>query len=300
LSDSEISLLREEFEQFLGEAGEIFSNGTVADLSAPVLYSLSAPGKRLRPVLCMMFGGYQNKTQSRGLLFAAAALECIHTYSLIHDDLPAMDNDDLRRGIPTCHKKFSEWAAILAGDALNTFAFELLAEAYEPVLLPEAVKTLARKGGRVGMIAGQALDLKNERGSSSQESPSNANLQDTLQNIHLRKTAALIQASCVLGSLYAKTETESASGFGETLGLLFQVSDDLLDARGSNDAGKATLKDAKAGKLTYPFLYGMEESMRICADLETRALSYLARAPISETRRHALAELTRSLKDRTR
>ncbi|MCE9597843.1 MAG: polyprenyl synthetase family protein [Spirochaetia bacterium] len=300
MSPDGISRLKQEFDEFLGTTvRELFSSGTVPFLVEPVNYSLTAPGKRLRPMLCMMFANYRGPSDS-SILFAAAAVECIHTYSLVHDDLPAMDNDDLRRGRLTCHKAYSEWAAILAGDALNTFAFELLAEAnFAGAGLSDAIRILARAGGRTGMVSGQALDLENERGRGQ----ALANKHEILGQIHLRKTAALIAASCELGALISGLNRELVSDFGTKLGLLFQITDDLLDAHGSKDAGKATGKDAAAGKLTYPAVFGLKEAERICDELTQDTLTALGKTGLTESVKsysHALERLTVELKDRSR
>jgi geranylgeranyl diphosphate synthase type II len=293
--------IRGDFEDFLvSKIRPHFEAGSVPALNAPVLYSLENPGKRIRPVLFLMFAGYEDRGEERKL-FGAAALECIHTYSLIHDDLPSMDNDDLRRGRPSCHKQFSDWGATLAGDALNTYAFELLALAFEGRAdAALATGILAKLAGRQGMVSGQALDLLHEKG----RIPGDA---DALSRIHRMKTAALIRAACELGAVYAGADnahSAHAAAFGEALGMLFQITDDLLDARGSADAGKRTGKDAEAGKLTYPSVFGMEKSQQIARDFCAEALRILN--GIALPGRHglenkkALAELTESLPDRSK
>lgn len=292
-----ISTHKQDFEEFLNTTvRDLFSTQAVSFLIEPVLYSLNAPGKRLRPLLCMTFANYGDRSNV-STLFAAAAIECIHSYSLVHDDLPAMDNDDLRRGRPTCHKAYSEWAAILAGDALNTFAFELLARANLPASgLSDAILILSQSGGRTGMVSGQALDLENERGRGL----ALANKQEMLAEIHSRKTAALISAACEIGALIAGSDRTIAAEFGRKLGLLFQVTDDLLDAKGSKEAGKATGKDAAAGKLTYPAVFGMAETERICDQLTQETLSILATTALPRPSIEYLEQLTRQLKERSR
>ncbi|MDL2258545.1 polyprenyl synthetase family protein [Eubacteriales bacterium OttesenSCG-928-K08] len=218
-------------------------------------YSLFAGGKRLRPCLtlasCQMLGG----TLEQALPFACA-LEMIHTYSLIHDDLPAMDNDDLRRGRPTNHKVYGEAQAILAGDGLLSIAFEvMLSEAVENG--QEAVRAasaVARGAGVRGMVAGQCLDIQNEGKHEPDEK--------MLHNIHRGKTAALIIAAVEAGGLCAganAAELKALQTFGEQYGLLFQITDDLLDVIGEEEnMGKTLGKDAKTGKLTFPAVYGLE------------------------------------------
>lgn len=293
--------IRGDFEDFLvNKIRPHFEAGSVPSLAAPVIYSLETPGKRIRPVLFLMFAGYEDRGEERKL-FGAAALECIHTYSLIHDDLPSMDNDDLRRGRPTCHKQFSEWEATLAGDALNTYAFELIALAFEGRAdAALAAGILARLAGRQGMAAGQALDLAHEK----QRMPGDG---DSLARIHRMKTAALIRAACELGAVYAGADSSAcakAAAFGEALGVLFQITDDLLDARGSTEAGKRTGKDAEAGKLTYPSVFGMEKSEQMARDFCAEALRILNALSLPGRRgnenKQALAVLTESLPDRTR
>ena len=289
--------------------------GVAPQLAEPMIYSLDAPGKRIRPVLCLWSAGIGFSEQdpaaprARSACFAGAAIEAIHTYSLIHDDLPAMDDDDLRRGRPACHRQFSEWAAILAGDALNTYAFELLAFAAEtlgrPAALAEFVPVLAEGAGR--MVCGQALDLDFERGSAStlkrgsasdpagtrDESPAaREQVRARLDEIHRKKTAALIRASLELGAIVAGVDAAGRARFGEfgtDLGLLFQIADDLLDVQGDTASlGKTAGKDAASGKLTYPALYGLEESRRKAHDLQARLETLATELPV------ATPELTRA------
>jgi len=242
-------------------------------LSDAVGYSLLAPGKRLRPILvllaCRAAGGNEALA-----LPAAAAVEMIHTYSLIHDDLPAMDDDDLRRGLPTCHKKFGDALAILAGDALLTWAFEVLAERCPAAVAAVSCGELARGAGAAGMVAGQVLDLAAEGKIASAAPP--RTLAD-LEAIHRRKTGALFQASLRLGVYAAlgdrvdESVLAAVGAYGQAFGLMFQVHDDLLDVEGCSEiAGKRVGKDAARGKLTYPGLLGVEESRRradlLCRD----------------------------------
>ena len=266
----------------------------VAPLAEPMIYSLDAPGKRLRPVLCLWAAGIESESAgnknkddaaTRAALFAATALECIHTYSLIHDDLPAMDDDDLRRGRPSCHKKYSEWAAILAGDALNTFAFELLGDAAregaQPQIVPDLLRVLSEGAGR--MVCGQALDLDSERGDSAQPALTREPA-ELLGEIHRKKTAALIRSSVELGAILSganESGRAACRSYGENLGLLFQIADDLLDVEGeSHELGKTAGKDAAAGKLTYPALFGLDGSRQRARQLHDTLREQANRLPV--------------------
>jgi geranylgeranyl diphosphate synthase type II len=224
-------------------------------------YSLRAGGKRLRPALILecfnaCAHGKDRKTGYPSALAAAGAMELIHTFSLVHDDLPAMDDDDLRRGQPTNHKVFGEAMAILAGDAMVTMAFEILAVDADPVALPGLVRELAGASGPQGMIGGQVLDIDGENKRLSLPE---------LQQIHRMKTGALLTASCRLGAIAARREDllPAVTEFGRHLGLAFQIVDDVLDVTSTpQEMGKATGKDAGKGKNTYPSLLGLEESRR--------------------------------------
>jgi geranylgeranyl diphosphate synthase type II len=222
-------------------------------------HSVFAGGKRLRPILCMEAARMIAGQLPAGIEELGSALEMLHTYSLIHDDLPALDNDDLRRGKPTCHVVFGEALAILAGDALQTQAYEVLARLQCP---PEArvkiIEEIARGTGTVdGMIGGQVKDLEAER-----QKPDAA----TLEYIHRSKTGALITASLVSGGLYAgsgPTEIQRLRDFGRAVGLAFQIADDVLDVtQSSEQLGKTAGKDIESQKATYPALFGIEESLR--------------------------------------
>jgi geranylgeranyl pyrophosphate synthase len=221
-----------------------------------IRWSLFAPAKRFRPTLLLAVGQTFGARTER-LLRAACAFEMIHTYSLVHDDLPAMDDDDLRRGRPTCHVKFGEAAAILAGDALQALAFQTIAEdeTLDPALRVTLISELARAAGTPeGMVAGQAHDLAAESREDVGETE--------LELIHRRKTGALIQASARAGALVAGAtvrELEAVTRYALDLGLLFQITDDLLDVTATaEDLGKTPGKDARARKATYPSLYGLE------------------------------------------
>jgi geranylgeranyl diphosphate synthase type II len=234
-------------------------------------YSVSAGGKRVRPVLCLE-AARMFTPNLEGAIQAGCALEFIHTYSLIHDDLPALDNDDLRRGKPTNHKVFGEAIAILAGDALLTLAFQTLANApIEPARRVRVISEIAAAAGTVnGMVGGQVADV--EAGGKPVDAP-------TLEYIHRSKTAALIRGSIVAGALAggaADQDVERLRRFGEFIGWAFQVVDDLLDVEESSAAlGKTAGKDQAQQKATYPALYGLEKSRAIAADLEAKALAEL-------------------------
>jgi geranylgeranyl diphosphate synthase type II len=244
-------------------------------LTEAMRYSLLAPGKRLRPMLVFMAaeacGG--NETQA---LPAACAVEMVHTYSLIHDDLPAMDDDDMRRGLPTCHKKFGEALAILAGDALLTLAFQVLAEGYPPATAAGCCCELARGAGATGMVGGQVDDLAWEKKGGTL---------DALNHLHRRKTGALFGACLRLGLLAAEGERAGGPdeawlnglvGYGRCFGLAFQITDDLLDVEGcAAQAGKRVGKDAARGKLTYPGLLGAKESRQRANQLALEAQEHL-------------------------
>jgi geranylgeranyl diphosphate synthase type II len=245
-------------------------------LSRAVRYSLFAGGKRLRPTLVLAaaeaVGG-----RIEDALPTAAAFEMIHTYSLIHDDLPAMDDDSLRRGKPTSHVVFGEAMAILAGDALQAHAFGVIAESPPPCRLSSelrvrAIALLADAAGARGMVGGQVADLESEG------KPADA---ETLEFIHRHKTGALIRAAVEVGAVVGGGDEDEVSElrkFGDEIGLAFQIVDDLLDVVGTTETlGKSAGKDAKAGKATYPAVHGMEEARRRARELRERALPRLER-----------------------
>jgi geranylgeranyl diphosphate synthase type II len=238
-------------------------------------YSLFAGGKRLRPILCLAAAEAVGGDAGEALP-VACALEMIHTYSLIHDDLPAMDDDDLRRGQPTCHKKFDEATAILAGDGLLTEAFHTLAaaaprfEGREAVLL-EVTELLAKAAGYQGMVGGQMLDLMAEgRRVTLKE----------LETIHRLKTGALLTVATRAGALVGggnRVEVTALTSFGERFGLAFQVTDDLLDVEGTTaELGKPVGSDEKRGKATYPALLGLEASRQWAQRLVEEAVAILS------------------------
>lgn len=239
-------------------------------------YSLFAGGKRIRPILCMAAAEAVSDSPA-GVESCAATLELIHTYSLIHDDLPALDNDDLRRGVPTCHKVFGDAMAILAGDALLTLAFQVLAQmdcqAERKVAL---IAELATAAGTVGgMIGGQVCDLEGEG-----KHPDAA----LLETIHRAKTGELLRASLRMGAIYAGANGEqlrALSCYGEHVGLAFQIVDDVLDVEQSSEAlGKTAGKDAQQQKITFPAVYGLEQS-REMAEGE-RLAAHLALQPFDD------------------
>ncbi len=237
------------------------AEGVFRDHIEALRYSLYAGGKRVRPILCLAaasaVGG--DAVAETDLLPVACALECIHTYSLIHDDLPAMDNDELRRGKPTNHMLYGEAGAILAGDGLLTWAFDLLSNPAHGNLDAEKrlriIHVIARAAGPQGMVGGQALDIAHENTSFPFE---------TLQTIHRSKTGALITASVLAGGIGAganEKQLDALKRYGDQIGLAFQIVDDLLNATATTEQlGKAAGSDAELGKATYPAYFGVEET----------------------------------------
>jgi geranylgeranyl diphosphate synthase type II len=240
---------------------------TPRELAEAIRHSLLAPGKRLRPLLVLMACeacGYDHEAA----LPAACAVEMIHTYSLIHDDLPAMDDDDMRRGQPSCHAKYGEATAILAGDALLAQAFEVLATGIEPpAVAARCCAELAQAAGAGQLVGGQQDDLAAQFGEPNLEQ---------LERIHRRKTGAMINVSLRLGGLVARADgakLAALDAYGQRLGLAFQIVDDLLDCEGTaENLGKRTGKDADRGKMTFPAVLGMEESRRRARELVAAAI----------------------------
>jgi geranylgeranyl diphosphate synthase type II len=234
-------------------------------------YSVFAGGKRIRPILCLEAARVFSEDVTPAL-YPASGIECIHTYSLIHDDLPALDNDDLRRGKPTCHKQFGEATAILAGDALLTLAFELVGgtpvDAERRVAMLMEVATAA--GTVNGMVGGQMADIEAEGKRIGAK---------MLEYIHRSKTAALIRASVTAGAICAGAAAKDVTRlrkFGETIGWAFQVTDDILDVEESSAAlGKTAGKDVAQQKATYPALYGLPRSHEIATELANKAIAAL-------------------------
>lgn len=254
-----------------------------AELHEAMRYSVFAGGKRVRPALVVLAGEAWGGVRE-DLLVGGAALEMVHTFSLIHDDLPALDDDDLRRGRPTLHRARGEAMAVLAGDALLNRAFEVLSR--EPVSAPperrlEAVRLVADAVGTAGMIGGQVFDLQHE-GALDGDGPAHQAV-ESLERIHRLKTGALIEASTRLGAVYAGAGPEGieqAGRIGAELGLLFQIGDDILDEVGSSEElGKTPGKDRQAGKLTYPGLFGLEGSRKKALQAADRCLALIEGLP---------------------
>jgi geranylgeranyl diphosphate synthase type II len=244
-------------------------------LDAAMKYSLMASGKRLRPILCMAAAEtVGNPTDA--VVRTACAIEMIHTYSLIHDDLPAMDNDDMRRGNPTCNVQFDEATAVLAGDALLTLAFDMLSaksseEASNDTIILNIIHLIAAASGHKGMIDGQMRDIEAENTLPSL---------DALKKIHYLKTGALIEAAVVSGALLAGGDIKAIEKlriYANNIGLAFQVADDILNVEGdAATMGKATGTDASRNKATYPGILGLEKSREFTAELVNKALHALA------------------------
>ena len=241
-----------------------------AQLHAAMRYAVMAGGKRIRPVLLLAASRvFPSNIDPKA---AAVAIECLHTYTLIHDDLPCMDNSDLRRGKATCHKEFDEATALLAGDALLTFAFELISKAYqsEPVLATALISDLATASGSMRLIGGQMEDV--ERAGQDLDS-------ETLSFIHENKTAALLTAALTMGFRMGRPTEEQLKQIkkaGYHLGMTFQIVDDILDASATSESmGKPTGADADAHKTTYPALFGLDGARQEASKHTATALEYL-------------------------
>ncbi len=272
--NSEINSLLSEKVQFVNNTlSRLIDKQTdiSGNLKEAISYTLEAGGKRVRSVLvlwcCELISGKINYNAE----ITAAAIEMVHTYSLVHDDLPAMDDDDFRRGLPTCHKAFGEATAILTGDALLTLAFEVLAtEVDEPAVAVRLIGELAQAAGPAGMIAGQMADLKAENGSGSEE---------ILEYIHTNKTAKMFRCAAAMGAICGQAENsefDRLCEYGLKIGLGFQIADDILDVCASSEhLGKTAGKDAKAGKATYPAVVGMEKSRQLGKKLANEAIEVL-------------------------
>ncbi len=240
-------------------------------------YSCLAPGKRLRPALCMASAEAIGATAA-SVLDAACALEMVHAFSLIHDDLPAIDDDDLRRGQPSCHKKFGEAIAILAGDALFALAYETLASSkHRGPAVVECLKILSKSAGSDGLVGGEVVDVESEGKQVNEQ---------TLEFIHSRKTGSLISASCQIGAILGAGTDEQISAladFGRHVGLAFQIADDLLNELSTAEAlGKAAGSDRARMKATYPAVYGIEATRAAASKSVESALAALKTLPKSE------------------
>ena len=277
-------------QQLLAEHTEINS-----DLKKAIEYTLFAPGKRIRSALVLFCCELVSGKINRNAEVAAAAIEMVHTYSLIHDDLPAMDDDDFRRGQQTCHKAFDEATAILTGDALLTLAFEILANEIDvPATAVQLVRELAEAAGPAGMIAGQMADLK------APFKQTQATKKD-IQTIHINKTAKMFQCAAGMGAVCGgaqESQLESLSEYGLKIGLGFQIADDILDVCASSEQlGKTAGKDAKADKCTYPSVVGIEKSKQLAKQIADEAVALLA--PFGR-KADTLRQLTVALLKRTK
>jgi geranylgeranyl diphosphate synthase, type II len=253
--ESRVQLVQRALDEYLPA-----TNDCPTRLVEAMRYAVFPGGKRLRPMLTLLASHVCGGAPDAALP-AACAVELVHCYSLIHDDLPAMDDDDLRRGRPTCHKLFGEAMAILAGDALLTLAFEVLTRhSKSPELATVCCFELARAAGAAGMVGGQVDDIRETGG----ENPSPNGSIEMLESMHARKTGALLRACLRLGALTAGAESkvlQALDVYGQRIGLAFQITDDLLDVQGEESAaGKRVGKDLSRGKLTFPRLLGMEAS----------------------------------------
>jgi geranylgeranyl diphosphate synthase type II len=255
-------------------------------IHAAMRYSLLAGGKRLRPVLLVAAAELFDPGERIDPLPASVSVECIHTYSLIHDDLPCMDNDDLRRGRPTAHKAFDEATALLAGDALLTYAFELLGLNYPPEIGLGLVRELAIAAGSRCLIGGQMEDLLAEKSGDSDPA--------RLEYIHLHKTAAMIEVSLAMGGQIGKAGASETSGLlraGRHLGLAFQIMDDVLDATADTATlGKTAGKDERAEKMTYVRLHGLDSARRMATEQSEAAIAEFRKLPGGAPFLAALAE----------
>lgn len=277
LAESALARVQKEAEEALAR---FLPAGTPERLHEAMRYSTLGGGKRVRPTLCLLaaeaVGGEAGRARA---LAAACALECIHVYSLVHDDLPAMDDDDLRRGRPTSHKVYGDALAILVGDGLQALAFEVLAESYAetPPLLASLVRQLAFASGSRGMVGGQAIDIA---------SASMPREERALEELHRLKTGALLRASVLMGALAGGASErdprfEALDRYARATGLAFQVADDILDStQPAEKLGKTAGKDAAQGKLTYVSLLGVEGAKKKARALEEDA--HRALAPLGE------------------
>ncbi|MHC4116015.1 MAG: polyprenyl synthetase family protein [Planctomycetota bacterium] len=264
-----------------------------SDLKTALEYTLSAPGKRVRPVLvlwcCELVAGHANRDAET----ASMAIEMVHTYSLVHDDLPAMDDDDMRRGLPTCHKAFDEATAILTGDALVTLAFEILSTRIDdPAVSVRLIRQLAQDAGADGMIGGQLADLKAERTVGTEE---------TLEYIHVHKTAKMFRCAAAMGAICggaSQKQFDRLCSYGLNIGLAFQIVDDILDETASSEQlGKTAGKDLEAAKCTYPAVVGMDRAKELQKKLTRAAVNALE--PFG-AKADSLRQLATALLERTK
>ncbi len=259
--------LKQQAEFINSQIRRLIPSGIPEKLFKAMEYSLLAGGKRLRPVLILESAKAVGKEDVEDIIDIAVASEFIHTYSLVHDDLPAMDDDDLRRGKPTCHKVFGEAIAILAGDGLQSYAFELISknQAVPSEKLIRVINVLAHGTGIYGMVGGQAADILHEKENSFND----------IQFIHTHKTAKFIQSCCQIGGILAdasEEEEQALKNYGLYIGLAFQIQDDILDEIGDEKKlGKKTKKDREKNKLTYPSIYGLEESVKMAQEYVEKA-----------------------------
>jgi len=288
------ALLREKAEFINHTLEQLLASRQInSELKESLKYTLGTPGKRVRSALvlwcCELLSGQINRNAE----IAAAAIEMVHTYSLVHDDLPAMDNDDFRRGLPTCHKAFDEATAILTGDALLTLAFEILAkEIDEPTIAVKLIGQLAQNAGPSGMIGGQMADLRAENGRGNKE---------LLEYIHTNKTAKMFRCAAVMGAICGgaeKQQIDCLSKYGLKIGLGFQIADDVLDVSASSEQlGKTAGKDVKAAKCTYPAVVGIEKARELEKKLSDEAVAVLE--PFGK-KADTLRQLAMALLERTK
>ncbi len=283
---SNLNLINETLSEYLSIINSDYQ--IVADA---MRYSVENGGKRIRPMLVLEFCSMCGGNIIDALPFACA-LEMIHTYSLIHDDLPAMDNDDYRRGKESCHKKFGEAYAILAGDALLTYAFKVAADGgANPAMTVKCLKALADYAGIHGMVGGQTMDIQNENSTDIGL--------DIVETTHKLKTGALIRCACEMGcacGLASKEQYLAARNYAENLGLAFQIEDDILDVIGDSSVlGKSVGKDADSGKVTYVTLLGIDGAKALAAEYTDKALRALE---IFDTHADYLVEFTKNMLER--
>lgn len=266
LLQNRAALVNNTLQQILAEQADVDPN-----LKQALSYTLVAPGKRVRSVLVLLCCELVSGRTNRNAEIAAAAVEMVHSCSLVHDDLPAMDDDDLRRGQPTCHKAFDEATAILTGDALLALAFEILAKEIDGLSIAvKLISELAEAAGPTGMMTGQMTDLKAENTAVSQE---------TLEYIHINKTAKLFRCAAAMGCICGETDDKqlkSLREYGLKIGLCFQIADDILDvAASSEQLGKTAGKDKRDGKATYPAVVGMQRAKQLERKLADEAVAAL-------------------------